>query len=426
MADGERSPRSAPEPGAPELPAIHPSFIQVARPYIFEQTIQDCLAALGIDPTREDSLRLQGVHWLDNMRRVLNLPIRTFNTAVIYYHRFRLVHPDREYSFMDAATAALFTACKVEDTLKKSREIVCSAYNLNMSPSEQLPSDDPVFEARSRDIIGLERLMLEASGFDFRTRHPQKTLLKLARQYGLPTGSEVSNLAYRISLDLYRTFAPLKQTASTMAFSCLELAGRLLGQRLEAAESVGDYAQWNTSREEIMETLFDLLELYTHHRSSTSVGPQFPADRFLTVRIPLNQEAAELQAPRYTHWKDRPRIPKETVKPPNGAGGKQSNVPARTLHPLTPIAANGERFSKEERGRHAALRYMLDPICAEDEKRQVAQYFKVEMEEFEVEDSNVVCAQPGHERRPGSQKERPEHKIWKTLARKHTSGTPAL
>lgn len=94
--------------------------------------------------------------------------------------------------------------------------------------------------------------MLEASGFDFRTRHPQKTLLKLARQYGLPTGSEVSNLAYRISLDLYRTFAPLKQTASTMAFSCLELAGRLLGQRLEAAESVGDYAQWNTSREEIM------------------------------------------------------------------------------------------------------------------------------------------------------------------------------
>lgn len=26
-------------------------------------------------------------------------PIRTFNTAVVYYHKFRLVHPDNEYSY---------------------------------------------------------------------------------------------------------------------------------------------------------------------------------------------------------------------------------------------------------------------------------------------------------------------------------------
>jgi len=44
----------------------------------------------------------------------------------------------------DAAAAALFTACKIEDTLKKSRDIVCAAYNLKVSPSEQLSADDPV------------------------------------------------------------------------------------------------------------------------------------------------------------------------------------------------------------------------------------------------------------------------------------------
>lgn len=94
--------------------------------------------------------------------------------------------------------------------------------------------------------------MLEASGFDFRTRHPQKTLIKLARHYGLTKESEVSTLAYRISLDLYRTFAPIKQTTSTMAFSCLELAGRLLDQRIEEVESRVDYAQWETTREEVI------------------------------------------------------------------------------------------------------------------------------------------------------------------------------
>jgi len=44
----------------------------------------------------------------------------------------------------DAAAAALFTACKIEDTLKKSREIVCGAYNLKRSPAEQMSPDEQV------------------------------------------------------------------------------------------------------------------------------------------------------------------------------------------------------------------------------------------------------------------------------------------
>lgn len=112
--------------------------------------------------------------------------------------------------------------------------------------------DDPVFEVHARGIIGLERLMLEASGFDFRTRHPQKPLIKLAKHYGLTQQSEISRTTYRISQDLYRTFAPIKQTTSTMAFACLELAGRLLDQRMEAVESGADYEQWKSSREEVM------------------------------------------------------------------------------------------------------------------------------------------------------------------------------
>ncbi|KAJ5216383.1 cyclin-like protein [Penicillium cinerascens] len=369
---------------APELPAIHPSFIKVARPYVFEQTIQDSIQALGVNPMREESLRLQGVSWIDNVRKVLHLPVRTFNTAVIYYHRFRLSHADSEYNFMDAAAAALFTACKIEDTLKKSRDIVCAAYNLKLPPSEHLSPDSPVFETNARGIIGLERLMLEASGFDFRTRHPQKTLAKLAQHYKLSKESEVSDLAYLISLDLYRTFAPIKQTTSTMAFSCLELAGRLMDQRIDAVESGRDYAHWDTSRPEVMETLFDILELYTHHRSSTSVGPRFPADRFLTVRIPLNQEASEHRIPRYAHWIDRPRQPYNVGNAQNSTRPNDADTP-RLHHPLTPTAANGDRHQTSDRGKDAAVRFMLDHDIADCEKRQVAEYFRVEMEEYEVD-----------------------------------------
>jgi hypothetical protein len=44
----------------------------------------------------------------------------------------------------DASAAALFTACKIEDTPKKSREILCAAYNLKLSPADQLAPDDSV------------------------------------------------------------------------------------------------------------------------------------------------------------------------------------------------------------------------------------------------------------------------------------------
>ena len=63
---------------------------------------------------------------------------------MVYFHKFRLEHFDIQYQFQDAAAAALLAAGKIEDTLKKSREILCAAHNLKVSPSESLSSDDAV------------------------------------------------------------------------------------------------------------------------------------------------------------------------------------------------------------------------------------------------------------------------------------------
>ena len=51
--------------------------------------------------------------------------------------------------------------------------------------------------------------MLEASGFDFPNRFPQKFLIKLAKHYHVDR-DRVGKTAYDMSLDLYRAFAPLK------------------------------------------------------------------------------------------------------------------------------------------------------------------------------------------------------------------------
>lgn len=61
--------------GAPDENGVgpHPSFIQVANPYIFQQQIQSALDALGATEHKEDSIRLQGVHYIDSVRKALLL-----------------------------------------------------------------------------------------------------------------------------------------------------------------------------------------------------------------------------------------------------------------------------------------------------------------------------------------------------------------
>ncbi|KAJ4581009.1 hypothetical protein ABEF95_006595 [Exophiala dermatitidis] len=392
-----------------------PNFVQVAKSYVFEQEIQTCLRNTGVSQAREDSIRLAGVQWIDNVRRALKLPVKTFNTAAVYYHKFRLQHSDGEYSFVDAAAAALFTACKIEDTLKKSRDILCAAHNIKVPRKEHLSPDDQVFEHQSRTIIGLERLMLEASGFDFRNRHPQEFLIKLAKFYNYEKTSRVVKTAYVMSLDLYRTFAPLKQQTATMAFACLELAGRLLGEENMDLWRGKDYATWRIDRGMVMETLLDLLELYTHHRTMTSIGPDFPVDRFLEVRIPLNVESEEKRLPRYTEWigtspedaslgllgqagglngapgrgglngshsrgSSKNVSPKDAnVTSPNstnsssGAGIPGSGSTAATSLSL-PGGAGGVRQRAGERGREGSVRFILNPDRERDERAIVEMY----------------------------------------------------
>lgn len=372
--------------------------MQVAKPFVFEQTIQKCMKATGTDEAREDANRLQGVSYIESVRHAMQLPVRTFGQAVVYYHRFRLVHAENEYNNLDAAAAALFTACKIEDTLKKSRDVLCAAYNLKVPLSEQLSPDDPSFEEPSRRLVGLERLMLEASGFDFRGMNPHEKIIKLFKASALP--KKVGNTAWRICNDLYRTYAPLKQTTLTMAISCLELAIRLHsadGRRFETL--VGDEHKmrhkWGTSRAQIMETLLDLCDIYTHNGSSTSIGRDHPLDTFIAIRIEYNKEASAASLPRYTEWRERDRAQRASNGATNGTHSKTSPLspntpatpsaskPSSDAPALGPSSATGTRSRVGERGKDGTVRFMLSASRAHDEKRIVATYFAEEWEEYE-------------------------------------------
>ena len=54
-------------------PGPHPSFIEIAKPYVFQQQIQQCMAIIHMNEVPEETVRLQGVNWIDQVRKYLQL-----------------------------------------------------------------------------------------------------------------------------------------------------------------------------------------------------------------------------------------------------------------------------------------------------------------------------------------------------------------
>jgi CTD kinase subunit beta len=250
------------------------------------------------------------------------------------------------------------------------------------------------FENHSKLIIGLERLMLESAGFDFRNRYPQKLMVKLARALKFDRNN-ASKTAWNLSIDLYKTFAPLKQSTPTLAIACVELAARLHDMDTTRLVDSGlmRYSKWATSRAEVMETLLDLLDLYTHHRGSTAVGPLYTLEAFINIRIGLNQEASAANIPRFALYASDAASDAQTTtngaKPRNGIGPTSPNTPT-TPGTISPGNAQAPTSAIGVRGQNGTVRFMLDAARARNEHEEVDKFHRVEEEEYEVEVPNDV------------------------------------
>ncbi|PSR80968.1 cyclin-like protein [Coniella lustricola] len=352
-----------------------PGNIALSNQFRFEQGIRRLQKEYGCDPAREDSYRIQGVQLIDSVRQALRLPVKTFTTACTYYHLFRLCHRDAEYNYQDASLASLFMACKVEDTIKKSKEILCAAYNIK-NPEHPTTQDDKVFDSPHKIIIGLERHILETIGFDFRARYPQKVLIKMVRYlYHPDVAQEMLPMCYAISIDMYKTFAPIKASTFTMALAIIEVAALLSDTAVEKMRSL-DLTKYHTNRRHVLEIMLDLLDMYTQFSKYTDVGMRFELSKFIDVKIKLNQEVdnSEGALRRYDIWCERCED-SDKIKYPITPGS------------ATSPAATGSSSGKRSKSGHEpqTMRFVYDAEAARKEKDTNDEFTKQEYEEYEIE-----------------------------------------
>lgn len=136
-----------------------------------------------------------------------------------------------------------------------------------------------------------------------------------------------------------------------------------------------------------------MLDLYTHHKQLTLIGPDYPLETFIGIRITLNQEAAEHKLARYTEWLEpkpkEPTPPPPEIKKPSGirlANGKviatKESPPPVPRSPL-PDPTPSQTLAPGERAKDAPVRFMLDPERAKEEKDVLKEFYRIEeVEEY--------------------------------------------
>ncbi|KAH0608568.1 uncharacterized protein H6S33_001702 [Morchella sextelata] len=280
-----RSPHSPESPATTQVQSFANTFIQRSRPYLSDEQIEALLPKDSQLEAKDITTRLSACVWIMQVGQNMQFPVRTMATAMILYHRFRLFNrnPFLEHNWMDVAATSLFVACKIEDTLKKSREILAASYNLRHPQAEPINSDNQMLDDGTKRVIGIERMILESSSFDFRYRHAQPLIIKFAKRFNF--SKELTQKAWDISIDVYKTLAPLKATPHALALAVLDLAMRLEGEKINI-----QYEEFEVTRDSVLSIVDDLLDLYTNHRSYTLVGTQYDSNTYLTHRIELNKE----------------------------------------------------------------------------------------------------------------------------------------
>ncbi|KAM7210587.1 hypothetical protein V8F06_014029 [Rhypophila decipiens] len=364
--------------------------------FIHEQRVRQMLLNVGCNETQEDQLRIKGVQLIDNVRQSLQLPVKTFDTAATYYHKFRIRFPSEEYNYEDVALATLFVACKVEDTIKKSKEILCAAHNLRHH--ETKTPDDKHFEGPSKFTIGLERHILETIGFDFRVQYPQKYLIKQVRRMFPRDSADPSeaqrflHVAYDMSIDLYKTFAPIKQSTETLVMAVLEVAALFLDTAQDKLKAVKRRCS-QAERGCVLETMLDLMDLYTQFPKSTKVGVQFDIKKAMDIKIGLNKLVADDDHKRHFGWCER--CPKDAPEPPPTPGSATSPATNSSL-------PGGNSVKRTGKSNERTLRFVFNSELAHQERDLVSAYFKEEYEEYEMEIDEPIRDSPTEPRGPRS------------------------
>ncbi|KAI9143504.1 cyclin-like protein [Paraphysoderma sedebokerense] len=178
----------------------------------------------GIPPQKILKHRISTCHYIIKLGKRCGLPILTLATAQLLYHRYVLKYSFSEVRQDDLATTCLFVSGKIQDTIKKLKDLVIASDQLQNPGSEEMDPESEKMHQTRRNIIALEKLLLEAIEFNFQVQQPLIYTIKILKRFDHPP--DMRRRALHICFDCYKTSLPLLYPPHFVAAASIFLASK--------------------------------------------------------------------------------------------------------------------------------------------------------------------------------------------------------
>ncbi|KKK16319.1 hypothetical protein ARAM_001784 [Aspergillus rambellii] len=187
----------------------------------------------GLKIEQENVNRSKGVNFITQVGIMLKLPQLTLATAAVYLHRFFM-----RYSMVDLpqrpgmhpypiAATALFLATKVEENVRRMRELVVACCRVaQKQPNLVVDEQSKEFWKWRDTILHHEDLLLEALCFDLQLEQPYRILYDFICFFGVNESKPLRNAAWAFVNDSMFTVLCLQFPARTIAAAALYAAAR--------------------------------------------------------------------------------------------------------------------------------------------------------------------------------------------------------
>ncbi|KAJ3105347.1 hypothetical protein HK100_003909, partial [Physocladia obscura] len=251
---------------------------------------------------------------------------------------------ESDFDAFDIALASIFLASKLEETVKKAKDLILVALhnlhhlqhtNFYLHAQRSPPAyDSPELDAYKRRIINQERRILEALCFDFHAiKHAHKPVIQFTKMHNLPV--YVARKAWFIADKSYDCSVCIHYPAHFIALAAIYLAAYDYDLqdlfKLDAKFAHTHYAR--------LTAVFDAcLQIISHFQKTDSLERSVDLLKFAKLAKVLEREHATLLEDRVIAPIAPPPIPMNTSEIKKQIQIQRHQLPSATAISASPIA----------------------------------------------------------------------------------------
>uniref|UniRef100_A0A3B4WZC9 Cyclin T2b n=1 Tax=Seriola lalandi dorsalis TaxID=1841481 RepID=A0A3B4WZC9_SERLL len=163
----------------------------------------------GIEADRELSYRQQAANLIQDIGQRLNVSQLIINTAIVYMHRFYMIHSFTKFHRNIISQTTLFLAAKVEEQPRKLEHVIKIAHACVNPQEPALDTKSNAFQQQAQELVALETIVLQTLGFEITVDHPHTDVVRCSQL--------VRGITF-FSLKLSSSFTASKDLAQTSYF----------------------------------------------------------------------------------------------------------------------------------------------------------------------------------------------------------------